>query len=64
MKGKNNPELCPNCKTGYDSYLLDNRSPFGPYLRYHDGTECTMFVAMKVSDYDIEIDREESENEK
>lgn len=64
MKGKNNSQLCPNCKTGYDSYLLDNRSSFCPYLRYHDGTECRMFVAIKVSDYDIEIDREESENEK
>ena len=39
-------QLCPHCKTGKDSYLLDNRNPFCPYLGYHTGTSCSKFVRM------------------
>lgn len=37
-------QLCPICKTGRDTYLLDERSPFCPYLICHSGTACAMFV--------------------
>lgn len=43
MSNKNSKQLCPNCKTGRDSYLLDNRSPFCPYIRFHNGSECVKF---------------------
>jgi len=36
--------LCPNCKTGRDTYLLDDRSPFCHYLGCHTGTTCAIFV--------------------
>lgn len=38
-------QLCPDCKTGQDTYLLDIRSPFCPYISYHDGVNCFMFRA-------------------
>lgn len=63
MRIQNNPQLCPNCKTGYDSYLLDNRSPFCPYLQYHNGESCKRFIPINVPEYDIEIDREVAEDE-
>lgn len=44
---KNSELLCPVCKTGEDMYLLDNRSPFCPYLHCHTGDSCSMFVAME-----------------
>lgn len=48
MKGKtlakNQKQLCPNCKTGQETYLLDSRSTFCPHLIYHDGANCSMFM--------------------
>jgi hypothetical protein len=47
MKSKdlaeNQNQLCPNCKTGLETYLLDRRSPFCPYISFHNGINCTMF---------------------
>lgn len=43
MKQKNNEQLCPTCKTGQDTYLLDSRNPFCPYIHCHNGTSCTMY---------------------
>ena len=40
---KNTTQLCPNCKTGLETYLLDNRGPICPYISYHDGATCFMF---------------------
>lgn len=34
-------QLCPKCKVGMDSYILDNKSPFCPYL--HAKTMFQMF---------------------
>jgi len=39
-------QLCPNCKTGQDTYLLDSRSPFCPHIACHDGERCVMFVPL------------------
>lgn len=47
MKPKNNKQLCPTCKTGQDTYLLDNRNPFCPYLHCHNGKTCTAYVPIK-----------------
>ncbi len=46
QSNKNTPQLCPKCKTGQDTYLLDNRSPFCPYLPCHNGKSCSMFVPL------------------
>jgi len=39
--------LCPNCKTGQDTYLLDSKNPFCPYLGSHIGKTCAMFVPLE-----------------
>lgn len=35
--------LCPKCQRGKESYILDSRSPFCPYIKCHSGTDCPMF---------------------
>ena len=48
---KNNSELlCPKCQRGKESYMLDNRSPFCPYINCHSGNECAMFKELDNSD--------------
>ena len=42
-------QLCPKCKVGMDSYILDNKSPFCPYLHLHTGDSCAKFVKMNES---------------
>lgn len=44
---KTNTQLCPKCKTGKDSYLLDSKSPICPYLHLHDGKGCAKFKEIK-----------------
>ena len=44
------PQLCPNCKTGRDSYLLDNRSPFCPYIKCNDGKTCAFFKELAAAE--------------
>lgn len=46
MRDNNKDYLCPKCKTGQDTYLLDNRNPFCPYLSFHNGDNCSMFKPM------------------
>lgn len=43
MKNEDKKYLCPNCKTGQETYLLDSRSSFCPYIRFHNGNECSRF---------------------
>ena len=45
-----NEQLCPICKVGMDSYILDNKSPFCPYLHLHTGDSCAKFVEMNESE--------------
>ena len=47
MNTKNSKQLCPTCKTGQDTYLLDNRNPFCPYLHCYNGKTCTMYRSIK-----------------
>lgn len=42
-----NIQLCPNCKTGRDNYLLDGKEPFCPYIHLHNGTSCSRFVLLE-----------------
>ena len=44
---KDTEQLCPNCKTGQDTYLLDNKNPFCPYLHFHNGASCKMYKSIK-----------------
>lgn len=36
--------LCPDCKTGQDSYLIDENSPVCPYLNCYNGYNCAYYV--------------------
>lgn len=56
MKQNNNPLLCPICKTGQDTYLLDNRNPFCPYVHCHNGVRCTAYIPSKKYNGGKEID--------
>lgn len=46
MNCEMNRQLCPNCKTGAESYRLDPKSAECPYLVYHTGRECKMYVPL------------------
>ena len=50
MKPKNNKQLCPTCKTGQDTYLLDSRNPFCPHLHCYNGKTCTAYVPLENTD--------------
>ena len=45
-----NTQLCPNCKTGRDSYLLDGKEPFCPYIYLNNGSDCTMYKNLEVTE--------------
>ena len=47
-------KLCPTCKTGKDTYLLDERNPFCPYLHFHNGTSCKMYQKLNKSHSDTD----------
>ena len=48
MDSKSDMKLCPRCKTGYETYMNDNKSPICPYLGSHTGEKCGYFVEMVV----------------
>lgn len=37
--------LCATCKTGSDMLKLDEKEPMCPYIGFHNGIECTKYVA-------------------
>lgn len=39
-------KLCPHCQTGRDTYNLDGRSMVCPYLGFHNGKECSMYMKL------------------
>ncbi len=49
----NNPQLCPTCKTGQDTYLLDSRNPFCPYIHCHKGVSCSKYVPIEKENKEI-----------
>lgn len=46
----NTTQLCPNCKTGADSYRLDPKSPMCPYIQSHNGERCPFFLPIDESE--------------
>ena len=44
---KKQESLCPNCKKGYETYLLDNRNPFCPYIGSYKNGKCGWFIPME-----------------
>lgn len=44
VKKKKRKILCPNCKTGQDSYKLDPSSPVCPYFSCYNGIRCNYYV--------------------
>lgn len=48
MKFKKKPKrtLCPDCKTGRESYTIDEKSPVCPYFECYNGYSCTFFTPM------------------
>lgn len=47
MSQVENKQLCPSCKTGQDTYLLDSKNPFCPFLHMHSGGNCRAYVRIK-----------------
>lgn len=47
-------KLCPTCQTGRDTYILDNKNPFCPYLHFHDGTNCKMYKKLNIPKADTD----------
>ena len=39
--------LCPDCKTGKQTYQIDKKSVMCPYIRCHNGKRCSMYVPIK-----------------
>ncbi len=39
--------LCPDCKTGEESYIIDPNSPVCPYFSCYNGFRCTYYVPRK-----------------
>jgi hypothetical protein len=42
--------LCSSCKVGKDSYKIDKRSLFCPYLIYHNGKACAFYKSITEED--------------
>ena len=36
--------ICPTCKTGMESYSVDNSSPVCPYISCYNGFRCPYYV--------------------
>jgi len=36
-------ELCPNCRTGKETYLLDKKELFCPFIQLHNANGCTKY---------------------
>ena len=48
MENKKKPKriICPDCKTGKDSYLIDENSPVCPYIDSYDGYNCSFYESI------------------
>lgn len=49
-------QLCPTCKIGQETYLLDERNPFCPYLSCHNGTSCAKYIPIEKNDKNFKED--------
>lgn len=41
--------LCPNCKTGQQTYENNQKEPMCPYILHHNGRSCRYFVPIKMT---------------
>lgn len=41
-----NTQLCPNCQTGLESYMLDKQSPMCPHIHLYQDDGCTMYKVL------------------
>ncbi len=64
MEKKKNPKriICPDCKTGKNSYLIDENSPVCPYFDSYDGCNCAFYDP--INGVVITEDTEDTENKK
>ncbi len=47
VKMKKRRILCPDCKTGEESFRLDPSSPVCPYYECYNGIRCNYYVPTK-----------------
>lgn len=40
-------KLCPNCKTGKETYELDRHSEYCPYIGAYSKNKCRYYVPLK-----------------
>ena len=57
---KDTGQLCPTCQTGQDTYLIDNKNPFCPYLHFHNGTDCKMYKPIEKQNINTDSVKENS----
>ena len=50
MEANVEKQLCPHCQTGYDTYMLDNRSTVCPYLDGYNENGCIYYKKLKTND--------------
>lgn len=47
MKRNVQGQICSSCETGKQTYMLDPREPFCPYLHRNNGIACNMYEPLK-----------------
>ncbi len=53
MTDTNKEQLCPICQTGKETYELDKRSPYCPYIACHNGYKCGKYKHLKNNDSNV-----------
>lgn len=56
-------QICSSCETGKQTYMLDPREPFCPYLHLNNGIACNMYEPLKKEEQ-VKNHKEEYPNEK
>ena len=54
MQLKKKRILCPNCKTGRESCMVDENSPVCPYLSCYDGYDCGYYKPISMDEGAVE----------
>ena len=54
MQQKKKRVLCPNCKTGRESCVIDENSPACPYLSCYDGYDCGYYNPISMDEDAVE----------
>lgn len=40
-------KLCPTCKIGQETYMLDSKNPLCPYIGCHNGESCKAYKPLE-----------------